>query len=210
MAEVFLLNPNVVYLALVAAMVLTIMAILTPGTGIFEIGALFAYVLAGWGMFVLTINLWALGLLVVGVFPFLLLTRRTGNRAFLVISLASLAIGSAYLLQGEPAWLPAANPALAVFVSALMSAAMWLVTVKVLELESLQPSHDLRRLIGEVGRAETEIHQEGSAQIARELWSVRSETPIPKGAPVRVVDREGLILIVEQAGVGELTASPSD
>lgn len=210
MVETILLDPNVVYLSLVAAMVLTIMAIFTPGTGIFEIGALFAYMLAGWGVYVLEINLWAIAVLVVGVIPFILLARRTGRRSYLMISLVSMAIGSAYLLHGEPAWLPAANPVLTVFTSVLVSATLWLVTIKILDSEKLQPSHDLGHLIGAVGIAETEIHTEGSAQIARELWSVRSEVPIPKGSAVRVVSREGLILIVEQASESDLIVSQTN
>ena len=39
--EQFLLNPNVVYLILVFGFLLTIMALISPGTTILEIGAFF-------------------------------------------------------------------------------------------------------------------------------------------------------------------------
>ena len=66
--EEFLLNPNLVYLFIIGGISLAFMAILTPGTGILEISALFFLILAGWGVFNLPINYWALILLVLGVF----------------------------------------------------------------------------------------------------------------------------------------------
>ena len=47
--EAIFLNPNVAYLFLVAGFSLALMAVLTPGTGLLEIGALFVLLLAGWG-----------------------------------------------------------------------------------------------------------------------------------------------------------------
>ena len=40
---------------------------------------------------------------------------------------------------------------------------------------------------------------EGTVQVAGELWSARSDTPIAAGNPIRVVKREGFILVVEKS-----------
>jgi membrane-bound ClpP family serine protease len=53
-------------------------------------------------------------------------------------------------------------------------------------------------LVGQVGQTVTNVDGEGSAQVAGELWSVRSEHPIPAGSFIRVVRREGFILVVEK------------
>ena len=71
-----LLDPNVAYVILVVGFVLGVLALFTPGTGILEIGALFAIFLAGYAVYSLPINLWALILLVVGVIPFLIALRK--------------------------------------------------------------------------------------------------------------------------------------
>jgi membrane-bound ClpP family serine protease len=42
------------------------------------------------------------------------------------------------------------------------------------------------------------VHEDGSVQVAGELWSARSEDPIPAGAQVRVLRREGFVLVVEK------------
>jgi membrane-bound ClpP family serine protease len=68
-----------------------------------------------------------------------------------------------------------------------------------MEAEFSRPRHDLASLIGAVGEARSEVHDEGSVQVSGELWSARSETAIPDGAPVRVTGRDGFILIVEPA-----------
>jgi membrane-bound ClpP family serine protease len=61
-----------------------------------------------------------------------------------------------------------------------------------------RPSHDLNALVGQVGEAKTKIGDEGSVQVAGELWTARSEKPIKPGTAVRVVRRDGFVLIVEK------------
>lgn len=194
--EDILLNPNVAYLLLMAGFLMAVLAVLTPGTGLFEISTLFAWLLAGWSIYNLQINLWALILLVIGVFPFLLAVRKSKQLAYLVVSIATLVIGSAFLFRGE-GWRPAVNPLLALVVSGLTGSFFWIVTRKVLEAEQVRPSHDLKALIGAIGEAKTDIHSEGSVQVAGELWTARSEGLIPEGSEVLVVEREGFILKVE-------------
>ncbi len=73
--EIFL-NPNLAYLLLVAGGMLAILAVISPGTGMLEIGALFILLLAGWEVYLLEINWWALVLLVLGIIPFALAIRK--------------------------------------------------------------------------------------------------------------------------------------
>ena len=197
MIETILLNPNVAYLLLVGGALLAILALLNPGTGLLEITALILLVLAGYGIYNLPINYWALGLLLLGVLPFLFALRKSGQKIYLVISIAALVVGSIFLFQGE-GLKPAVNPFLALLVSVLVVGFVWVVTQKTLEAERARPAHDLKQLIDTIGEAKTDIHVEGSVQIAGELWSARSQQPIPVGSRVRVIAREGFILDVEK------------
>jgi membrane-bound ClpP family serine protease len=192
-----LVNPNVAYLILVVGVVLTIMALFAPGTGILEVSALFVLLLAGWEMTQLPINIWALVLLVLGVIPFLLAVRKSHNLIYLAVALVAFVIGSAYLFQGEEWYLPGVNLILAIVVSVLASGFIWFAATKVLETEKLTPTHDLSQIIGEEGEAKTDITDEGSVQIGAELWSARSKTKIYAGSMVKVVKRDGFILEVE-------------
>jgi len=198
MIETILLNPNVAYLLLVGGALLAILALLNPGTGLLEVAALILLVLAGWGIYSLPINLWALGLLLLGVLPFLFALRRSGRMVYLGVSIAALVVGSIFLFQGEGVK-PAVSPFLAVIVSVLAVGFVWLVAQKTLEADRVRPVHDLKALIDTIGEAKTDIHTEGSVQVAGELWSARSQQPIPVGSKVRVIAREGFILDVEKA-----------
>ena len=192
-----LLNPNLFYLLLVAGVLLAIMALFSPGTGLLELGAFFLLLIAGWGVYKLPIHLWALGVLVLGVIPFILAVRRSRRLGFLIIAMVAFVLGSTYLFQSEYRWQPGVHPLLAIVVSLLSAGYLWIATTKVLEAESQRPSHDLAGLIGELGEAKTVIYNEGSVQVARELWSARSSKPIEEGSRVRVTGRDGLILDVE-------------
>lgn len=192
-----LLNPNVAYLILVAGALVTILALLNPGSGVLEVAALFLLILAGYTIYSLPINLWALGVLAVGVVPFLFALRRSGKTVYLIISILALVVGSTFLFS-SPGWQPAVNPFLALIVSVLLAGFVWLVANKALEAERLRPAHDLEALIGAVGEARTDINDEGTVQVGSELWSAQSNEVIPAGTKVRVVGRQGFFLIVEK------------
>lgn len=77
------LDQNLAYLFLVSFFFLAGIAILTPGTGILEVGALVTLIAAGWGIYTLPINYWVLVVLVLGVFPFIIAVRRTRKLLYL-------------------------------------------------------------------------------------------------------------------------------
>ena len=193
-----LLDPNLAYLLLVLGGLLAILALFTPGTGVLEIGALFILILAGWRVYNLPINLWALVILVLGVVPFIAAVRKSQRLAYLAVAILAFVAGSSFLFRGDQWWQPAVNPLLAGMVSAATGLFLWFTVTKVLEADRKLPSHDLSPLVGAVGEARTPIHDEGTAQIAGELWTARSVQPIPSNSKVRVVGREGFVLLVEQ------------
>ncbi|MBU1662407.1 MAG: hypothetical protein KKD28_13150 [Chloroflexi bacterium] len=198
MVENILLDPNLAYLFLVGGFSMALVSLLAPGTGVLEIGALFALLLAGWGIYTLPVNYWALAILILVVFPFIWAVRKSGQLVYLGVSILALLVGSTFLFRGEVWWQPAVNPVLASVVSALTGGFFWVVARKSLEAEAAPPSHDLSTLVGALGEAKSDIHQEGSAQVLGELWAVRSESPIPASSVVRVIRRDGFILEVER------------
>ena len=193
----FLLNPNVAYLLLVFGTITLMMALLTPGTFLLEGAALLLLTGAGYALYHLGFNLWALIVLVVSLAPFVYALRTPKWRIFLAVSLLCFIIGSVYLFPST-SLIPAVNPIVAVVVSILAVGFVWFVTGKVLLAQQARPLQDLRTLIGRTGQAKTQIQQEGAVQVAGELWSARSEKPITAGSRVRVVSREGFTLVVER------------
>jgi membrane-bound ClpP family serine protease len=204
-----LLDPNVAYMVLVGGFVLAILAMLSPGTGLLEIGALLLLVGAGYSIANMNINGWAIGLLLLGVFPFVLALRRERRSRrwlYLGVSLAALVIGSVFMFT-TPQGKPAVNPWLALGVSTVVVGFLWFAAHK--SIEALErPARSLTDLIGMTGTARTEIMEEGSVYIDGENWSARSNVRIPSGTQVRVISRNGLILVVEPANMTPAQSQP--
>ena len=194
----FLLDPNIAYLILLAGVLLGLMAIVSPGTGIFELGTLFCLVLAGYAAYNLSINMWALIVLVLSVIPFLYAIQKPKREWSLALSILGLIVGSVFLFSTE-GWQPAVNPIFAAVSSILYAGFLWFVIQKTTLASHARPSHDLSALLGQIGEAKTPIYREGSVQVAGELWSARSDKIIPNGSPVRVVGREGFVFVVEKS-----------
>jgi len=195
----FLLDPNIAYLILLGAVLLGMMAIASPGTGLFEIGAFFCIALAGYAIYHLSFNWWALILLGLSIVPFVYAIQKPKRELYLALSILLLIIGSVFMFprtEGQAI----VNPFVAIIASALVAGFLWIAVRKSVEATGMRPTHDLTGLVGQIGEARTRVNEEGSVLVAGELWSARSEEPIPAGSSVRVLRRDGFILIVEKNG----------
>jgi membrane-bound serine protease (ClpP class) len=191
----FLLEPNVAYLILVAGVMLGFMAIVSPGTGLFEVGAFFCLALAGYAVYNLSFNWWALVLLILSLVPFVYAIQKPKRELYLGLSILLLVVGSVFLFPNGGG--TAVNPFVALITSVLMSIFLWVAVHKSVEAATIRPSHDLDALVGKVGEARTKVLDDGSVQVGGELWSARSDTAIPAGSSIRVVRREGFVVVVE-------------
>jgi membrane-bound serine protease (ClpP class) len=194
----FLLDPNIAYLFLLAGVLLGLMAIITPGTGMFEVGSFFCLALAGYAVYNLSFNLWALIVLVLSIIPFVYAIQKPKREWFLALSILGLVVGSVFLFATD-GWQPAVNPLLALVTSVLFAGFLWIAIQKTLQASHARPTHDLTALVGQLGEAKTRIHTEGTVQVAGELWSARSEKSIPSGKTIKVIAREGFVLVVEKS-----------
>jgi membrane-bound serine protease (ClpP class) len=195
----FLLDPNIAYLILLGGVLLAMMSLASPGTGLFEIGAFFCIVLAGYAIYKLSFNWWALILLGLGIIPFVYAIQKPKRELFLALSILLFIIGSVFMFP-RTAGQAVVNPLVAILGSGSVAVLLWFAVRKAAEATTLRPTHDLTGLVGQIGETRTSVGDEGSVQINGELWSARSDKPIPAGSSIRVVRREGFILIVEKNG----------
>jgi membrane-bound serine protease (ClpP class) len=195
----FLLDPNIAYLILLGAVLLAMMSLAAPGTGLFEIGAFFCILLAGYAIYRLSFNWWALILLGLSIVPFVYALRKPKRELYVILSILLLVVGSVFIFPRTENQ-PVVNPLLAIVASALVAGFLWIAVRKSVDAAGIRPSHDLDRLIGKIGEARTKVEEEGSVQVDGELWSARSEKTIPVGSSIRVLRREGFVLIVEKNG----------
>jgi membrane-bound serine protease (ClpP class) len=123
--------------------------------------------------------------------------QKPKRELFLVLAILLVVVGSIFLFSQENGR-PIVNPILATVASALVAGFMWFAVQKSIQASTKRPTHDLNSLVGQVGEARTKIKDDGSVQVAGELWSARSDQPISAGSHIRVVRREGFVLVVEK------------
>jgi membrane-bound serine protease (ClpP class) len=198
--------PNVVYLLLIAGLWLAAMAVVSPGTGLLEVGAFVVLILAGLGTLRVPLDLWALGVIGLGVALFIGALRWRRTALWLVLSAVLLSVGSAFLL-GMEAGRTAVHPLLAAAVSILTVGFFWIAVRRGVLAQRAKPAHNPDSLLGQVGDVRTTLDPVGSVYAGGELWSARSETAVPVGTVVRVRGREGLVLLVDPVP-GEPAAKP--
>ncbi|MCE1252279.1 MAG: hypothetical protein LWX83_01885 [Anaerolineae bacterium] len=193
-------DPNVAYVILVVAFILEILALSAPGTGFLEFFAAGAMIAAGYVLFQLPINAWALIILVAGLTFFFIGLRQNQRRQqwlFLALSLFSFWGGSVLMFRSPSGGL-AINLGLAGAVSVLAGGFMWFIFTKGIEAIHMPVLHTTPNVVGLEGMSLTRISQEGTVQAGGETWSARSSTPISAHSRVRVVARHGLTLDVEE------------
>ncbi len=192
-----LLDPNIAYLILLGGVLLAMLALASPGTGLLEIGSLFCIALAGYAVYNLSFNWWAIVLVGLSIVPFLYAIQKPNREPFLALAILLVVVGSVFLFSRD-GWLPVVNPILAVIASALVAGFMWFAVQKSMQAFLTRPTHDLDALVGQIGEARTKVKDDGSVQVAGELWSARSTESIAAGSHIRVVRREGFVLVVEK------------
>lgn len=198
----FLLDPNIAYFVLVLAILFVLIALALPGTGVPEALALFAMLMAGYAIYHLSVNWWALALLLLSLAPFYFAVRGPRRELWLALSILGFTAGSLFFFPAKSG-LISVHPVLAAVTSILFAAAVWITARKIMQIAEARPTLELTALIGECGETRTDVKDTGSVQVASELWSARSEKLIPAGRVVRVVGRDGFVLIVEERPLHE-------
>lgn len=192
----FLFDPNVAYVLLAVAFFSTIFALLTPGTGILEILSLILLILVGFTVKNMTVNPWAIVLLLGSVIVVLVSLKRSWKWYFTAASILALMAGMLFFYKEEGRIL-AIDPLLALVVSGTVGAFIWIIGHNTVAALNLKPQRDPDSVIGLTGKALTNIHTDGSVYVGGENWSAMSDSRIAKGNQVVVLQRSGLVLKVE-------------
>ncbi len=190
-----IIDPNIAYVLLVVGFVLSVLALLTPGTGVVEIIGLFSMILAGYGIISNPSHYWAL-LILIPFLPLIYVYRKTKKDYFLIISIALLNIGSFMIFKSDSGGF-AVSPIVAIIVVLLNAPILWVIVKKIIEAIDTKSVFDPGNIIGVVGEARTNIFLDGTAYVMGEEWSARSDVRIEKGEKIKVIKKEGLVLLVE-------------
>lgn len=193
----FISEPVLAYLLFIVGFWTLIFGLSTPGLGA-EIAGGLLLLLGLIGLGLMGANLGAVILMLVG-FALILAEFLTPGFSILGIGgLTFLLLGSLLLFPGEWAvgadWLNTLYTVMIV-VPLSLGAFFIFVAYKVVAARRRKPFE--MGIIGEIGEALGEIRGEGFVRVRGEIWRARSGKDIGDGEKVRVIGKEGPILIVE-------------
>ena len=196
----FLMNPNLVYVLVVAGVTLIFLAKLNSKTTVLSIGIVFCSIAAIPGFLYLRVNPWAFLVVAFSPLPFFSAVRqeRPQNPLFL-ISIAMLNIGSFFLFVDQDNQLLVSNRW--AWVSVVSATILWLSTERLRNVEGARVSNAVDSVVGLIGETITDIEPRsaGSVLVGGDVWQARSKDPIPAGSTVRVLRQDGFWLTVKKA-----------
>ncbi len=191
-------NPNIAYALLVLGLLALVIAFAVPGTGLLEIGAGLCLLLALLGLSRLPVNVAGLLLILVGIGLFIADIQIQSGLVALGGAVI-LGLGSLFLFRPDERAF-AVSWWLIMLVSGGSAIFFGFGLHRALRAMQRRPVISQDNLIGAYGVIKSPITPEsqftGTAQVAGELWTVKSDEPIGEGAPVVVVLVEGLTLFV--------------
>ncbi|MBI2976537.1 MAG: hypothetical protein HYY33_06260 [Chloroflexi bacterium] len=196
-----LINPNVAYLLLVAGLWALALAVVSPGTGVPESGAVALLGLALLSFTRLPVNAFGLALILLSTVLFVLELKWPTHGAFVAAGVLTLAGGSFFLFRADDA---SARISLWVIAGTVLATTAFFVFAvsKALAVHLRPPVQNPDAVIGAQGEARTDISNEGTVQVGNELWTAQADELIPAGTKVQVVQRTGLRLKVVRIGTG--------
>ncbi|HYM52444.1 MAG TPA: NfeD family protein [Candidatus Dormibacteraeota bacterium] len=208
-------DPNVAFILFTIGFYGIISELFHPNFFSGSIGAI-AIVLAFIGSNSLPLNIGGLLLILFGIALFVLELNVTSFGLLTIGGIVSIVLGSFALWTGvnpeEEAIRVEVSPWLLVVVVALSLAYVFGVVRVLMQMRRQTTfARPIAALMGAGGVAQTLIAPTGIAFAGGEAWSARSRGPeIPPGTPVRVVDVEGLELIVEPSPEGAQAPSTAE
>lgn len=192
-------SPPVAYLFLVIGLALLLFEFFTAGVGVAGVVGAVLMLLGFYGLGELPDRGWALALLIFSMFAFGIDVQVGVPRFWTGVGMASFVVGSWFLFPTydqhdlRPSWLTLLVGVLGIaftFFSGMPS---------MTRTRFATPTVGRERLIGETGRAVTDIAPNGAIQIGAARWKARTNraTPVKAGENARVVAIDGVVLEVE-------------
>lgn len=188
-------TPQIAYLFLLIALALFVFEFFTGGIGVAAVVGLMAFVLAASGLGNLPTRPLGLILLLVAMLGFAIDIQAGTPRAWTVIGIVTLVAGS-FTLFTDGVRVP-------IFWIGLLTVLIVLFMVNgmptMVRTRFATPTIGREAMVGEIGAAREAVAPEGTVVVRGAPWKARTNraTPIPAGAPVRVVSIDGLLLEVE-------------
>ncbi len=192
------LDPNLAIILALAGLLGLYVEITHPGLIAPGIVGAISLILALFAFNMLPVNWAGAALILLGIVLFVLEATITSHGLLAIGGIISLVAGGLMLVDGP-------IPQMQIHLATMLGIAFPLAAITIMLVRLVVLSHRRKSvvgesaMIGEVGVAKTDIHEEGKVMVRGEYWNAFSDRPIPTGSRVRVVKVEGLRVQVEPA-----------
>jgi membrane-bound serine protease (ClpP class) len=194
----WLVNPNIALLFLVCGALLIYLEFNTPGTIVPGALGTLMVLLAIFALDLLPIRFTSVLLLVAALVLLLLEAKFGGHGALAIAGIVCLTFGMLTLVAA-PVPEMAVNPWVAFAVATAFSLITLILVRLAMRARSMKSRLGPSALVGRNASAMEPLTPEGHILVEGEIWLAVASTPVPAGAPVRVVGLENYLLRVEPA-----------
>jgi membrane-bound serine protease (ClpP class) len=190
-------DPNIAYILLLIGLAGLYFEFSNPGAILPGVIGGISLIMAFFAMQTLTVNYAGVALILFAIILFIAEIKVISHGILTVGGIVSLVIGSLMLFQAPD---PSMRISWSVLIPAVMVTSLFFIVVIAIAVKSqLRPRQGGQEgMRKEEGLAITDIHREGKVLIHGEYWSACSDKAIAKGARVRVIRVENLIVKVER------------
>ncbi|NOZ77005.1 MAG: nodulation protein NfeD [Euryarchaeota archaeon] len=192
-------NPNVAYILFLAGLYGIIFELSSPGAVLPGVVGGICILLALWSFQALSISAAGLALIIFAVVLLLLETQTPSHGVLALGGVTALFLGSLMLMDAEKEPFVRISLDIIVLATGVTAAFVLLAVGLVVKARRRRPATGREGMVGETGRALTDLDPEGTVFVHGERWQARArEGYIQKDKKVKVVDVEKLTLVVEE------------
>lgn len=190
-------DPNIAYILLLIGLAGLYFELAHPGV-IFPgvIGGI-SLILAFFALQTLPVNYAGILLILFGIILFIAEIKVISHGLLTVGGIISLVLGSLLLFESPD---PALRVSWSVMIPTLAFISLFFVGVIALVLKAQLRKRRTGKegMLGQEGKAVTDVHESGKVFIKGEYWNASSDKPVNRGSKIRVVKVEGLTIKVEE------------
>ncbi len=193
-----ILDPNLALILALAGLLGLYVEITHPGLILPGVAGAICLLMALFAFNVLPVSWTGAALVVLAIALFVLEATVVSHGILAIGGVIAMVVGGVMLVQGP-------IPELRIRFSTTLAVAIPVAVITVFLVRLVYLSHQRKSvtggegMIGELGVAQSDIHNDGKVLVHGEYWAAFSSAPIPKGSRVRVVKMHGLRLEVEAA-----------
>jgi membrane-bound serine protease (ClpP class) len=190
-------NPSIAYLLLLVGIYGLIFEGYNPGAIVPGVVGAICLLLAAYALQLLPVNYAGLALIALGVVLMIAELFAPSFGALGIGGVIAFVIGSVILIDTD---VPGFSISLSLIFSMALTGGLLVFAILAVAIRARRAPVVTGReeMIGDIGEARTDIAETGSVWVHSELWNARAATPLQAGEKVRVLDMDGLTLVVER------------